>query len=69
MIRTYRCMRAAVRHAIKPIALWLNAIAYRRSEDDAQYAASLRELAIERERSLRRKQLRLQLRRREIAGW
>lgn len=69
MIRAYRILRRAVRKAIKPACLWINAAQFKQSEEEADFFASQREILIEAERRERRRQVRLQQRRNQIAGW
>jgi hypothetical protein len=69
MIRAYRNLRRMVRKALKPALLWTNAWLYKQSEQEVEFFASQRQILIEAEQRERRRQVRLQMQRNEIAGW
>lgn len=52
-------MIRAIRKAIKPALLWLNAWRYKETEEEVAHLVMLRESAVKREQWLRQKQVRL----------
>ena len=69
MIRAFRALRRLARKALKPVCLLIIVRQYKDSEDEIVHLEALRQESIRRMQREHARQVKLQVRRNQVAGW